>query len=239
MKQKLFLLSLLCLSIFLPVFQASAAGPVTIDYSPKKTTYQNGDTITLTFQNFPQRGQAILNIGQFSAVASLPTYNLFIGTDVNLNPGLNVLSVKILDDAGNQVPTVPTDGKLTFSYGNTSSPSPAPSGSGQVATSSGSANDTLINFLSTDSLIDFFLLLAKRFMALIGAAAVVAIIIAGFRMILSQGNEEAYGQAKRAITWAIIGVIVAILSFSIIAIVQDLLGSNIDTSALKSTNVKP
>jgi hypothetical protein len=70
-----------------------------------------------------------------------------------------------------------------------------------------------------------FLYIGKGFLALIGAWAVIAIIIGGFRMILAQGNEEAYGQANKSIQRAVIGVVVALLSFSIIAIVQDLLSA--------------
>jgi uncharacterized membrane protein len=82
-----------------------------------------------------------------------------------------------------------------------------------------------------------FLYIGKGFLALIGAWAVIAIIIGGFRMILAQGNEEAYGQAKKSIQWAVIGVVVALLSFSIIAIVQDLLSANVDTTPIQ--NVDP
>ncbi len=85
-------------------------------------------------------------------------------------------------------------------------------------------NETLYNPLPTDSLTGTILTIAKGFLAIVALWAVVFIIIGGFRMVLSQGNEEAYLAAKKTITWAVLGVVVAMLSFSIIAIVQSLLG---------------
>lgn len=60
---------------------------------------------------------------------------------------------------------------------------------------------------------------------LVGLAAVIVIIIAGFRMVLDSGNEEQLKKAKQAITWAIVGLIVSILAFSIVAIVQRVIQS--------------
>ena len=87
--------------------------------------------------------------------------------------------------------------------------------------------DCLYNPLPTGNLTDMFLYIAKGFLAIIGIWAVIFIIVGGFRMVISQGNEEAVAQAKRTITWAVLGVVIAVLSFSIIAIVQDLLNVNI------------
>ena len=56
--------------------------------------------------------------------------------------------------------------------------------------------------------------------ALIGIVAVVVIIVAGFRMVLAQGNETSLTKAKESITWAIIGLIVSLMAFSIVAILQ-------------------
>ena len=88
-------------------------------------------------------------------------------------------------------------------------------------------NETLYNPLPTDSLTGTILTIAKGFLAIVALWAVVFIIIGGFRMVLSQGNEEAYLAAKKTIIWAVLGVVVAMLSFSIIAIVQSLLGVSV------------
>lgn len=57
-------------------------------------------------------------------------------------------------------------------------------------------------------------------LVLVGASAVVVIAISGFQLVLSQGNPEKRTSAIRSITWAIIGLILSILSFSIVAILQ-------------------
>ena len=54
-------------------------------------------------------------------------------------------------------------------------------------------------------------------------------------MITAAGNEEALTKAKKTIVWAILGLVLALLSFSIIAIVQDLLQSNIQTPTSQAT----
>jgi hypothetical protein len=89
------------------------------------------------------------------------------------------------------------------------------------------AQNCLINPLPTDDLLDMLLRIVRGFLMVIGGWAVAFIIIGGFKMVASQGNDEAYGAAKKTIAYAVIGLVVALLSFSIIAIVQSILGSNI------------
>ncbi|MCL5775239.1 MAG: hypothetical protein M1333_03450 [Patescibacteria group bacterium] len=69
-----------------------------------------------------------------------------------------------------------------------------------------------------------FLYIVKGFLGIIGIWGVLFVIIGGFRMVMAAGNEEQYLAAKKTITWAILGVLVAVMSFSIIAIVQNLVG---------------
>lgn len=59
----------------------------------------------------------------------------------------------------------------------------------------------------------------------IGVAAVIMIIYGGFMMVLSAGNEERLNTGKKTIFWAIGGLITALMAFSIVAIIQNLLGS--------------
>lgn len=51
---------------------------------------------------------------------------------------------------------------------------------------------------------------------LIGIVAVIMLIIGGFRYVLSNGNEKAITGAKDTILYAIIGIVVALLSFAIV-----------------------
>lgn len=58
---------------------------------------------------------------------------------------------------------------------------------------------------------------------LVGGIAVIFIIIGGFRLAFSQGNAEAVTAARKTITWAIIGLVVALMAFAIIGIVEKIL----------------
>ena len=49
-----------------------------------------------------------------------------------------------------------------------------------------------------------------------GAVAVIMLIIGGFRYTVSAGDSNAIGAAKNTILYAIIGLIVALLAFSIV-----------------------
>ena len=60
-------------------------------------------------------------------------------------------------------------------------------------------------------------------LSLIVIAAVVVIIIAGFRMAAGGGNPDQITKAKKTIIWAILGLVVAFMSFSIVAIIRSLL----------------
>lgn len=55
---------------------------------------------------------------------------------------------------------------------------------------------------------------------LIIMAAVIVIVVAGFRMATGGGNPDQIKTAKKAITWAIIGLLVALASYSIVEIIS-------------------
>ena len=103
-------------------------------------------------------------------------------------------------------------------------------GTCQAATTGTSANSatTLYNPIqSADNLTSLFINIMKGFLAVIGIWAVVFIVIGGFEMVVSSGNEEMYTKAKKTIIWAVLGLAVAVLSFAIIAIVENLVGIKI------------
>lgn len=60
-------------------------------------------------------------------------------------------------------------------------------------------------------------------LTLIVIAAVIVIIIAGFRMATAGGNPDQITKAKKTLIWAILGLVVAFMSFAIVRIVQSLL----------------
>lgn len=67
--------------------------------------------------------------------------------------------------------------------------------------------------------VDFFGAVARlvnMLIALAGVYAVIQIIYAGFGMIMAQGNEEAIAAKKSQITAAIVGMVIALMSYAII-----------------------
>lgn len=86
------------------------------------------------------------------------------------------------------------------------------------------ANPTQIcNPLPVTNIKDLILQITKYVMGIIAVLSVVMIIFAGFRMVISGGNEKAVGAAKSMIVAAVSGLVVSLLAFTIIAIVQNVL----------------
>ena len=112
------------------------------------------------------------------------------------------------------------------------------SGTCQTPGMSGNSASQLYNPLPEEDLTHVFLLILQGFLGIIGIWAVMFVFIGGFQMVMAAGDEERYTKAKKTITWAILGLIVALLSFSIIAIVQDVLQANIKTSVNQIEIVK-
>lgn len=57
-------------------------------------------------------------------------------------------------------------------------------------------------------------------LGIIALVAVTVIVISGFRLVISQGNESQVKAARNAITYAIVGLAVSALAYSIIAIIN-------------------
>ncbi len=55
-----------------------------------------------------------------------------------------------------------------------------------------------------------------------GAIAIIMIIIAGFRYVTSQGEEEDLGAAKANLVWTIVALVILIFSYAIVRTVFDL-----------------
>ncbi len=54
-----------------------------------------------------------------------------------------------------------------------------------------------------------------------GAVALLIIVIAGLRLVMSQGNPESVSKARNTIIYAAIGLAVCVLAFSIVTFVLD------------------
>ncbi|HEY5806229.1 MAG TPA: pilin [Candidatus Saccharimonadales bacterium] len=61
-------------------------------------------------------------------------------------------------------------------------------------------------------------------LAIMGAVAVLIIVLAGFRYITSQGNPNEVTTAKNAILYALIGLVVIMFAFAIVNFVLEGLG---------------
>ena|SRR3989344_8328320 len=55
------------------------------------------------------------------------------------------------------------------------------------------------------------------------AIAVIFLLVGGFQYIAARGNEEQTEKAKRTISGAIIGIVIIVMSYAIVAIVNNLL----------------
>jgi len=67
------------------------------------------------------------------------------------------------------------------------------------------------------SIINFFL-------GLLGLVAVAFLIYAGVLMVTAGGNDEQIGKAKKVITFAVIGIVIILLSYTIVTFVTSTLG---------------
>ncbi|OGJ42782.1 hypothetical protein A3B60_02230 [Candidatus Peregrinibacteria bacterium RIFCSPLOWO2_01_FULL_39_12] len=69
-------------------------------------------------------------------------------------------------------------------------------------------------------LVGFALTIMNYATAIMGSIAVILMIIAGFMMMFSQGNQQQLDQAKDIVKYAAIGLIVTFLSYVIVIFVQ-------------------
>ncbi len=88
--------------------------------------------------------------------------------------------------------------------------------------------DTVANLFPTQfcNAGDLITAIIKILLALISMVAVVVIVLAGYKYVTSQGNTESAGQARKAITNAVIGLVVAVLAYTLVAVVSNTLGNS-------------
>ncbi|MEO6077646.1 MAG: MMCAP2_0565 family pilin-like conjugal transfer protein, partial [Candidatus Andersenbacteria bacterium] len=66
----------------------------------------------------------------------------------------------------------------------------------------------------------------KWMLGLVGFLALIALIVGGGRMMIDYGNEEQVRKAKMTIMWAVIGLLVVMLSYAIVNIITtEILGA--------------
>ncbi|PIZ73997.1 hypothetical protein COY07_01190 [Candidatus Peregrinibacteria bacterium CG_4_10_14_0_2_um_filter_43_11] len=66
--------------------------------------------------------------------------------------------------------------------------------------------------------------LINFFLGLLGLIAVAMLIYAGVLMVTAGGNEDQTGKAKKIITYAVIGIVIILLSYTIVTFITSALG---------------
>lgn len=94
--------------------------------------------------------------------------------------------------------------------------------------SSNANNLNIDNPLGTDSFVDLFVGIANWVAGIVATLAVIVIVFGGIQYLLSGGNEEKITQANKTIQWAIIGLIVVVLSWSLLKTVLTILGVTVN-----------
>lgn len=59
---------------------------------------------------------------------------------------------------------------------------------------------------------------------LVGALSVIMIIVAGILFLTSAGSPERIGTAKKALTYAIVGIVITLISGAIVVTIKSILG---------------
>ncbi len=79
-----------------------------------------------------------------------------------------------------------------------------------------------------------FVTITNIMLFIIGAIAVIMLIIGGIRYVVSAGDQNAVTSAKNTILYAIIGIVVAFLAYAAVNFVSSQLTSGTDTTTYKS-----
>lgn len=97
-------------------------------------------------------------------------------------------------------------------------------GCGNVSNSDFDKNvGSLNNPINIDTFPELVVWVLRGFFFLIGLMALLVIVIGGVRLVFSQGNQESITKGKQTIIWAIAGLIVALMAYSLVSVVQNLL----------------
>ncbi len=85
------------------------------------------------------------------------------------------------------------------------------------------ANATICNPLPDATIGAFVVRMVTYALAIIAAVAVAMIVIAGFRMVVNSGSEDAMKKAQGQITNAVIGLAITVLAYAVVAIITNVL----------------
>lgn len=88
---------------------------------------------------------------------------------------------------------------------------------------SGIENPDTTHLLTYCNFQELLVQIVQIFLEFAGAIAVIFLVIGGFQYIASRGNEEAMEKAKKSITAAVIGIVIIVMAYAIVAIINNLL----------------
>ena len=80
-----------------------------------------------------------------------------------------------------------------------------------------------MNPLPATTITDVLISIVKFLLGLSAILAFLALIVGGIYMIISFGEESRLKQGKTIITWSVIGIVIIMLSYTIIKVVSDTL----------------
>lgn len=81
---------------------------------------------------------------------------------------------------------------------------------------------------TSGSLRDLVLKIVNFFLGFLGLLAVIMVIYGGFLYISSAGNDEKVGQAKKILLYAVLGIVVIVVSFALVNTLLKGLGGGTD-----------
>lgn len=183
---------------------------------------------TITKNITPTSDQVAVTVGLFALSPEGVPYD---DTAIAKSQTIKIQGVTINSDSGSGSGSgTGTDTGAGANANQAAPTSGSDSGSGSGASGasgSGSADigKTFYNPLGskTKDIPTFIISVIKTILGVTGALAVLFIIIGGLRYIISAGNETAAKEAKNTITYAIIGLIFAVMSFAIVTVITNLL----------------
>lgn len=94
-----------------------------------------------------------------------------------------------------------------------------------LAGQSALAQAKFVNPLGSTTVADIIVTATRYLLGLVGFLAMAALVWGGVLYIISLGNDQYVQQAKKVIFWAIVGLIIIMLSYVILTTVQGFLGA--------------
>lgn len=97
-----------------------------------------------------------------------------------------------------------------------------------VGDNTGGGNGQYVSSAFGSNLKDLAIVIVRIFnflIGIVGAFAIIMIIVGGFRYILASGDEKATAAAKQTITFAVVGLVIALLAVTMVSILGNILGA--------------